>query len=201
VRQPWGLKHFSARRLQRVKSDPADAHTLAALGWLIGDGSMALGRRGAPRGGAFCDAPGRGAVPNRQQDQPAHRAWVPRARAGVGRPDLHERSGSAAPCPDRAGRRPKRITTLAEANRSPGHRAVRPTKATQIQALAKDTIAPPELASQIGFEMELLIAQHDLLEQQIAWAEALVAGIVWGIWRGDHDLTPEPRSFENEIWG
>ena len=41
------------------------------------------------------------------------------------------------------------------------------TKATQIQALAKDTIAPPELEAQIGFEMELLIAQYDLLERQI----------------------------------
>ena len=74
----------------------------------------------------------------------------------------------------------KRVTTLADANRGPGHRAVGPTKAAQIQALARDTIAPPELAPQIGFEMELLIAQHDLLEQQIAQAEERVAGLLDG---------------------
>lgn len=46
--------------------------------------------------------------------------------------------------------------------------------------MAKDTIAPPELAPQIGFEMALLIAQHDLLEQQIAQAEERVAGLLDG---------------------
>jgi transposase len=55
-----------------------------------------------------------------------------------------------------------------------------PTKAAQIQALARDTIVPPELAPQIGFEMELLIAQHDLLDEQIAQAEARVAGLLDG---------------------
>jgi len=36
-------------------------------------------------------------------------------------------------------------------------------------------IAPPQLAEQVGFEMRLLIAQHDLLEQQTSEAEARVA--------------------------
>jgi transposase len=74
----------------------------------------------------------------------------------------------------------KRISTLADANRGPGHRAVGPTKAAQIAALAKDTIAPPELAAQLGFQMELRIAQHDLLEQQIDVAEARVAELLDG---------------------
>jgi transposase len=74
----------------------------------------------------------------------------------------------------------KRVTTLADANRAPGHRAVGPTKAERIQTLARDTIAPPELAPQIGFEMALLIAQHDLLDEQIAQAEARVAGLLDG---------------------
>ena len=42
-------------------------------------------------------------------------------------------------------------------------------------ALARDTIAPPELERQVAFEMELLIEQHDTLERQIARAEARVA--------------------------
>jgi len=74
----------------------------------------------------------------------------------------------------------KKVGTLADANRGPGHRAVGPKKAAQLQALAKDTIGPPELASQIGFEMALLIAQHDLLEQQIVQAEARVASLLDG---------------------
>ena len=74
----------------------------------------------------------------------------------------------------------KRIVTLADANRGPGQRAIGTAKAEQIQALAKNTIAPPELAEQIGFEMELLIAQHDLLERQIAAAEARVASLLDG---------------------
>lgn len=41
-------------------------------------------------------------------------------------------------------------------------------------------MAPPELAAQIGFEMALLIAQYDLLDQQIAHAEARVAGLLDG---------------------
>jgi transposase len=74
----------------------------------------------------------------------------------------------------------RRVATLADANRASGHRAVGTRKAAQIHALAQDTIAPPELAAQIGFEMELLIAQHDLLEQQIAQAESRVASLLDG---------------------
>src|SRR5438132_1498454 len=74
----------------------------------------------------------------------------------------------------------KRVRTPADANGGPGHRAVGTAKAEQIQALAKDTIAPPELSAQIGFEMELLIAQHDLLGQQIAAAEERVARLLDG---------------------
>ncbi len=74
----------------------------------------------------------------------------------------------------------KRVGTLADANRGRGHRAVGATKAERIQALAKDTIAAPELARQIGFQMRLLIAQYDLLAAQIAEAEAHVATLLDG---------------------
>jgi len=41
-------------------------------------------------------------------------------------------------------------------------------------------VAPPELEAQVGFEMRLLIAQHDFLEQQITEAEAQVASLLDG---------------------
>ena len=80
--------------------------------------------------------------------------------------------------PTAAAVSPKRVTTIADANSGPGHRAIGTKKAEQIAALAKETIARPELSEQIGFEMDLLIAQHDLLEQQIALSEARVASLL-----------------------
>jgi transposase len=74
----------------------------------------------------------------------------------------------------------RRTATLAQAARPGGGRKIGPRKAEQIAVLAKDTIAAPELAAQIGFQMRLLIAQHDLVEAQIAEAEAHLATLLDG---------------------
>jgi transposase len=71
--------------------------------------------------------------------------------------------------------------TLAQARRpGDGGRRIGPKKAAQISQLAKDTIAAPELSRQIGFQMRLLIAQHDLLESQIKEAEAHLGTLLDG---------------------
>src|SRR5207244_3022400 len=83
----------------------------------------------------------------------------------------------AAPTALDAARR--RTATLAQA-RTPGGRRIGPAKAEQIRALAQESIAPPELAEQVSFEMRMLIAQHDFLEEQIGEAEARVAALLEG---------------------
>ena len=178
---PVSAKAFGKRRLQRVKSDPADARTLAALGMVDQP------RTREPLAGAELREAARFAM-HLVEDQSRIDTKIGRL-IELGFPELEQayddptcRSALAvlrlAPTAAAAAR--KRVSTLADANRGPGHRAVGTKKAERISALAKNTIAPPELAAQLGFQMELLIAQHDLLEQQIATAEAQVAGLLDG---------------------
>ena len=61
-----------------------------------------------------------------------------------------------------------------------GGRVVGPMKAGQLKQLAATSVAAPELEQQVRFEMRLLIAQHDLLEQQIASADARTASLLDG---------------------
>ena len=178
---PVSAKAFGKRRLQRVKSDPADARTLAALG--MADQP----RTRAPLAGAELREAARFAM-HLVEEQSRIDTKIVRL-IDLGFPEL-ERAYDDPTCtsalavlrlaPTAQAVARKRVETIADANRGPGHRAVGTTKAAQIQALAKDTIAPPELSAQIGFEMGLLIAQHDLLEQQIAQAEERVAGLLDG---------------------
>jgi transposase len=178
---PVSAKAFGKRRLQRVKSDPADARTLAALG--MADQP----RTREPLRGVELREAARFAM-HLVEDQSRIDNKITRL-IELGFPELEQAYDDPtcvsalavlrlAPTAQAVAR--KRVTTIADANRGPGHRAVGTAKAERISALAKDTIAPPELAGQIGFEMELLIAQHDLLEQQIAAAEARVAGLLDG---------------------
>jgi len=172
---PVRAKAFGTRRLQRVKSDPADARTLAALG--MADQP----RIREPLAGAELREAARFAMHLVEEQSRLDNKICRLIELGV--PELGQayddptcRSALAVLrlAPTAAAVARKRIATLADANRAPGHRAVGTKKAEQLSALAKDTMAPPELAAQIGFEMELLIAQHDLLEQQLAQA-----GRVW----------------------
>ena len=181
VINPVSAKAFGKRRLQRVKSDPADARTLAALG--MADQP----RTREPLAGAELREAARFAMHLVEAQSRVDNKIVRLIELGF--PELEQayddptcRSALAVLrlAPTAAAVARKRVATLADANRGPGHRAVGTAKAERIAALAKDTMAPPELAAQIGFEMELLIAQHDLLEQQIAAAEARVAGLLDG---------------------
>ena len=47
-----------------------------------------------------------------------------------------------------------------------GARGIGQLKAAQLKQLAQTSVASPELAQQVSFEMRPLIAQHDLLDQQ-----------------------------------
>ena len=82
-----------------------------------------------------------------------------------------------APTAHAAARR--RPETLAKA-RTAGGAVVGPKKAAVLHAAARTTVAPPELEAQVGFEMALLIAQHDFLEQHITEADQRVAALLDG---------------------
>jgi transposase len=181
VINPVSAKAFGKRRLQRTKSDPADARTLAALG--MADQP----RTREPLAGVEVREAARFAM-HLVDEQSRIDNKITRL-IELGFPELEQAYDDPtctsalavlrlAPTAQAVAR--KKVSTLADANRSPGHRAVGTAKAEQLSALAKDTIAPPELAQQIGFEMGLRIAQHDLLEQQIDAAEARVAGLLDG---------------------
>jgi transposase len=178
---PVSAKAFGKRRLQRVKSDPADARTLAALG--MADQP----RIREPLAGAELREAARFAMTLvTEQSRVSQRIGrlielgFPELEQAYDDPTCTSALAVLRLAPTAAAAARKKVTTLADANRGSGHRAIGTTKAERISALAKDTMAPPELAPQIGFEMGLLIAQHDLLEQQIAQAEARVAGLLDG---------------------
>lgn len=181
VINPLESKYFGKRRLQRTKSDPADARTLATLAMVdepvVRDVLAGAELRETARFAmGLVDELGR-------VDQKICRL------VELGFPELEEAYDDptcvsalavlrAAPTAAAAAR--KHSATLAQAARPGGGRRIGPTKAARISALAKDSIAAPELAEQIGFQMRLLIAQHDLLEAQIAEAEAHLATLLDG---------------------
>lgn len=67
------------------------------------------------------------------------------------------------------------MSSLAEAVSPGGGRRLGVKRATQIQSLAKETVAPPEPDEQMALQVRLLIQQFDLLEKQIEIAEQRVA--------------------------
>jgi len=181
VINPLASKYFGKRRLQRTKSDPADARTLATLAMVdepvVRDVLAGAELREAARFAmGLVDQLGR-------VDQKICRL------VEIGFPELEQAYDDptcvsalavlrTAPTAQAAAR--KRTATLAQAARPGGGRRIGTKKAELIWALAKDTIAAPELAAQIGFQMRLLIAQHDLLEAQIAEAEAHLTSLLDG---------------------
>jgi len=178
---PLEAKYFAKSRLQRTKSDPADARTLAALG--MRDRPQTR----EPLAGAQLREAARFAMTLVTEQAKVSQRIV--RLVDLGFPELGQAYDDPtcvsalavlrlAPSAEVAAR--KRVATIADANRGPGQRAVGLAKAERIQALAKETVAPPELEAQVGFEMRLLIAQHDFLEQQITEAEAQVASLLDG---------------------
>lgn len=178
---PLEAKYFAKSRLQRTKSDPADARTLAALGMRDHPESR------EPLAGAELREAARFAMSLvTEQSKVCQRIL---RLIDLGFPELGQAYEDpactsalavlrAAPTAAQAAR--KQAATLAQVARPGGGRRIGPAKAEQIRTLAKETVAPPELEAQVGFEMRLLIAQHDFLEQQISEAEARVAGLLDG---------------------
>ena len=178
---PVSAKHFGKRRLQRTKSDPADARTLAALG--MADEPQVR----EPLKGAEAREAARFAMSLvTEQSRISNRITrlielgFPELEQAYNDPTCTSALAVLRLAPTAAAVAHKRVATLADANRGPGQRAIGTKKAERIAALAKETMAPPELDAQIGFEMALLIAQYDLLERQINTAEARVASLLDG---------------------
>jgi len=178
---PVSAKHFSKRRLQRTKSDPADARTLAALGMADQPATR------EPLTGAELREAARFAMrlveEQSRLDNRIHRLidlGFPELARAYDDPTCISALAVLRVAPTAAAVARKRPETLARAARPGGGRPIGARKAAELIALAKDTIAPPELERQVAFEMELLIAQHDLLERQIAEAEARVASLLDG---------------------
>ena len=180
VINPVASKYFARRRLQRAKSDPADARTLAALAMVDRP------RTGEPLQGAELREAARFAMALVQEQARVCQRIL--RLVDLGFPELreaYEDPGCAsalallrlAPTARAAARR--RPGTLARA-RTAGGAVVGPKKAAVLHAAARTTVAPPELEAQVGFEMALLIAQHDFLEQQIAQADERVAALLDG---------------------
>jgi transposase len=181
VVNPVSAQHFGKRRLQRTKSDPADARTLAALGMADQPHTR------EPLAGAEVREAARFAM-RLVEEQSRVRNRITRL-IELGFPELEQAYDDPtcisalailrlAPTAQAAAR--KHIDTLARASRPGGGRPIGEHKAREILALAKETIAPPELERQVGFEMALLIEQFDLLERQIEDAESRVASLLDG---------------------
>jgi len=181
VINPLESKYFGKRRLQRTKSDPADARTLALLAMVdqpeVRDVLAGAELREAARFAmALVDEQSRIC----QKITRLIELGFPELEAAYDDPTCVSALAVLRQAPTAAAAARKHAATLAAAARPGGGRRIGPKKAAQIQTLAKDTIAAPELERQIAFQMRLLIAQHDLLESQIAEAEAQLATLMDG---------------------
>jgi transposase len=181
VVNPLAAKYFAKSRLARTKSDPADARSLA---------EMAM--RDAP--------PTRDPLEGAELRQAARFAMTLVAEQAkvcqrlvrlveLGFPELGELFDDPtcrtarqvlrlAPTAQAATRR--RTSTLANANAGAGHRRLGRAKAERLQAAAADSIAVPELDAEVGFEVDLLLDQYELLERQIEAADRRVASLLDG---------------------
>jgi transposase len=175
VVNPVSAKYFGKRRLQRTKSDPADARTLAALG--MADQP----RTREPLQGAEVREAARFAMrlveEQSRVDNRIHRLidlGFPELARAYDDPTCISALAVLRVAPTALVAARKHPGTLARAARPGGGRPIGETKATEIIALARQTIAPPELEGQVRFEMALLIEQHDLLDRQIEDAESRV---------------------------
>jgi transposase len=178
---PLASTYFAKRRLERAKSDPADARTLAALG------TVDRPKTAGPLLGAEAREAARFAM--RLVEEQARVCQRILRLVDLGFPELAEAFDDPtcktalallkmAPTAREAARR--KVETLAGANKGPGRRALGLKRAEAIQAAARQTIAVRELEAQVAFQMRLLIDQHELFEQQIVAAEARVAQLLDG---------------------
>lgn len=182
VVNPLSAKYFAKSRLQRSKSDPADARTLAVLG---------MSTHPIPReplvGTELREAARFAMTLVSEQAKVCQRIQrlvdlgFPELRDAFEDPTCASALAVLREAPTAAAVRRKRTTTLAQAAR-PGarSRAIGAKRAALLKAAAAGSVAPPELADQVSFQLELLIDQYDLLERQIEQAERRVAQLLDG---------------------
>lgn len=181
VVNPLAAKYFAKSRLSRTKSDPADARSLAEMAMrdtpIVRD----------PLAGAELRQAARFAMTLVEEQAKVCQRLIRLVELGF--PELGELFDDptcrtareilrVAPTARAATRR--RTSTLANANAGPGRRRLGQARAERLQAAAVDSIAVPELDAEVGFEVGLLLDQYDLLERQIADADARVAGLLDG---------------------
>jgi transposase len=181
VVNPLEAKYFAKSRLQRTKSDPADARTLAVLG---------MSTHPTPReplaGAELREAARFAMTLVTEQAKVCQRIQrlvdlgFPELRDAFDDPTCVSALAVLRQAPTAAALRRKRSSTVARAARPGGGRAIGPKRAEQLKTVAERTVAPPELEAQVGFELALLIEQYDLLEDQIAQAESRLAGLLDG---------------------
>ena len=181
VVNPLRAKYFAKSRLARTKSDPADARSLAELAM-----REPLPRHDPLEGVELRQAARFVMTLVDEQTVVSQRLY---RLVELGFPELlevfehpHGRLAREvlrlAPTASAAARR--RTTTLADANKGPGHRRLGTARAERLHAAAADTIAVPELQAEMAFEVGLLLDQFDLLERQIEAADAHVATLLDG---------------------
>jgi len=178
---PLAAKYFAKSRLGRTKSDPADARSLA---------EMAMREQPVARDALE-------GVELRQAARFAMTLVAEQARVcqrlirltELGFPELGELFEDPAcrtarevlrVAPTAAAARRRRTSTLADANKGPGHRRLGTAKAERLKAAADESIAVPELDDEVAFELGMLLDQYDLLERQIDSADVHVASLLDG---------------------
>ena len=155
VVNPLGAKYFAKSRLNRTKSDPADARTLAL---------MAQQDHSEPHDPLD-------GVELRQASRFAMTLVTEQARVcqrlvrlvELGFPELGELFDDPAcrtarellrVAPTAAVARKRRVSTLADANAGPGHRRLGEAKAERLKAAAATSIAVTELEDEVAFEVQ-----------------------------------------------
>ncbi len=181
VVNPLAAKYFAKSRLARTKSDPADARSLAEMGMrdqpIVRDPLADVELRQAARFALTL------------VDEQAKVCQRLIRLVELGFPELGELFDDptcrtarkvlrVAPTARAAVRR--RTSTLANANAGRGHRRLGTAKAERLQTAAADSIAVPELDTEVAFEVGLLLDQYDLLERQIGAADSRVAALLDG---------------------
>jgi transposase len=179
VVNPLEAKYFAKSRLQRSKSDPADARTLAALGMReqppAREPLLGAEVREAAR---FCMRLVRDQANVCQRLLRLVEIGFPELKEAFEDPTCDTALAVLRQAPTARAASRRRLSTLAQAARPGGRRAVGRSRASHIQELVQHTIAPPELDEQMAFEVRLLIEQYDLLGQQIEAAEKRVAQLL-----------------------
>lgn len=179
VVNPLQAKYFAKSRLQRSKSDPADARTLAALGMSeeprVKDPLLGAEAKEAARfwGGLVKE---QGQV--RQKLLRLVEIGFPELKECFEDPLCETAMAVLREAPTARAAVRKGLSTLADATRPGGKRRLGENRARRLHELAKDTIAPPELEAQMAFEVGLLIQQFDLLGKQIEIAEQRVSEVL-----------------------